>query len=125
MEGYDGAVCKVVKYPSHGKSGANAKDPKFEVGDIENSVLVNNKAATATDVMDKSPYLQLLAVQEDNIKRSVEVLNGKEDDKKDRDRESKERCWTRERGLAEIIIKREEWEKLLLILVVDSYLGDL
>jgi hypothetical protein len=75
--------------------------------------------------MDISSYLQFLAIQEDNIKRLVQVLNGKEYDEKDKDRESKTKCWTRERGLAEISIKREEWEKLELILVVDSYLGDL
>ena len=53
MEGYEGAVCKVVKYPSQLKSGANAKDPKMKVGDNVKNVLVNNKADT--DVMDNSP----------------------------------------------------------------------
>ena len=80
----------MVKYPSQSKSGSNATDPNMKVGDIVKSVSSENNKA-ATDVMDKSPYLQLLAVQEDNIKRSVEVLNGKEDDEKDRDRESKGR----------------------------------
>ena len=47
----------------------------------------NNKAAT--DVMDKSSYLQLLAVQEDNMKRLVVVVNGKKDDEKDKDIEAK------------------------------------
>jgi hypothetical protein len=122
MEGYEGAVRKVVKYPSQSKSGENAKDPKMKVGHIVKSISENNKAAT--DVMDKSSYLQLLAIQEDNMKRLVEVLNGKEDDEKDKDREAEERCWTRERGLAEISIKREEREKLELILVVDRELGD-
>ena len=115
MEGYKGAVRKVVKYPSQSKSGENAKDPKMKVGDIVKSISENNKAAT--DVMDKSSYLQLLAIQEDNMKRLVEVLNGKEDDEKDKDREAKARCWTRERGLAEISIKREERGKLELILL--------
>jgi hypothetical protein len=80
----------VVKYPSQSKSGENAKDPK--------SISENNKATT--DVMDKSSYLQLLAIQEANMKRLVE------DDEKDKDREAKARCWTRERGLEEISIKR-------------------
>ena len=40
------------------------------------------------------------------MKRLVEVLNGKEDDEKNKDREAKARCWTRERGLEEISIKR-------------------
>ena len=99
----EGAVRKVVMYPSQSNSGENAKDPKIEVGDIVKSISDNNKAAT--DVMDNSSYLQLLAVQEDNMKRLVEVLNGKEDDEKDKDREAKARCWTRERGLEEISIK--------------------
>ena len=34
MEGYEGAVRKVVKYPSQSKSGENAKDPKMKVGDM-------------------------------------------------------------------------------------------
>ena len=57
-------VCRVVKYPSQSKSAANVKDTKLKVGDNVNSGLVNNKAATETDVLDKSPYLQLLTVQE-------------------------------------------------------------
>ena len=75
MEGYEGAVCKVVKYPSHSKSGKNAKDPKMKVGDIVKSISDNNKATT--DVMDK-----ILAIQEANMKRLVE------DDEKDKDREA-------------------------------------
>jgi hypothetical protein len=86
------------------------------------SISENNKAAT--DVMDKRSHLQLLAIEENNMKGLVKVLNGKEDDEKDKDREAKARCWTRERGLAEISIKREEREKLELILVVDRELGD-
>ena len=117
MEGYKGAVCKVVKYPSQSKFVANCKDPKLKVGDIVNNVLAT------TDIMDKSPYLQLLTVQEDNLRRLVEVLKG-EDDGVDKDREARARCWTRERGLAEISIKREEREKLELILAVDRELGD-
>ena len=76
MEGYEGAVRKVVKYPLQSKSGENDKDPKMNI-------------SAATDAMDNSCYLQLLAIQEDNMKRLVEVVNGKEDDEKDKDREAK------------------------------------
>ena len=91
MEGYEGAVCKVVKYPSQSKSAANAKDIKLKVGDNVNSGLVNNKAATETDVTNKSSYLQLLTVQEDNMRRLEEVLREK-DDGDDKDREARARC---------------------------------
>ena len=91
MEGYEGAVCKVVKYPSQSKSAANAKDIKLKVGDNVNSGLVNNKAATETDVTNKSSYLQLLTVQEDNMRRLEEVLKEK-DDGDDKDREARARC---------------------------------
>ena len=87
MDGYEGAVNKVVKYPSQSKSGENAKDPKMKVGDIVKNISENNKAAT--DVMDKSSYLRLLAIQEDNMKRLVEALDGKEDDEKDKDKEER------------------------------------
>jgi hypothetical protein len=72
MEGYEGAVRKVVKYSSQSKSG--------------------------------------LAIQEDTMKRLVEDLDGKEDDE---DREANIRCCTRKRGLAEISIKREKLELIL------------
>ena len=58
MEGYEGAVRKVVKYPSQSKSGENAKDPKMKVGDIVKSISGYNKAVT-----DVSSYLQFLAIQ--------------------------------------------------------------
>ena len=57
------------------------------------------------------------------MSRLVEVLKGKEDEG-DKDREARARCWIRERGLTEIRNKREEREKLELILVVDRELGD-
>jgi hypothetical protein len=50
-----------------------------------------------------------LAIQEDTMKRLLEDLNGKEDDE---DREAKARCWTRERELEEISIKRADREKV-------------
>jgi hypothetical protein len=46
MEGYEGAVHNVVKFPSQSKSGENTKDPKMKVGDIVKSISENNKAAT-------------------------------------------------------------------------------
>jgi hypothetical protein len=117
MKGYEGAV---VKYPSQSKSGENAKDPKMKVGEIVKNISENNKALLIW--WYTSSYLQLLAIQEGSMKRLVEVRNGKEDD--DKDREAKRRCWTRERGLEEISIKREEREKLGLILVVERELRD-
>ena len=120
VEGYEGAVCKVVKYPSQSKSAANDKDLKLKVGDNVNRVIVND--VTATDVMDKSAYLHLLTVQEDNMRRLEEVLKGEDDE--DKDREAKARCWIRKRGLAEIRNKIEERENLELILAVDRELRD-
>ena len=38
----EGAVRKVVMYPTQSNSGENAKDPKMQVGDIVKSISENN-----------------------------------------------------------------------------------
>lgn len=67
VEGYNGAVCKVViKCPSRSKARISAKDLKLKMGDTVKSVADNNnKAVTETDVIVKSPFLHLLTVEEE------------------------------------------------------------
>ena len=54
-------------------------DSKLKVWDILKSVLDNNRVATETDVMDKSPVLQLLTVQENKMRSIEEVFKENND----------------------------------------------
>ena len=57
----------------------SAKDSKLKVWDTLKSDLDHNRAATENDMMDKSPVLQLLTVQEDNMRSMEEVFDENDD----------------------------------------------
>ena len=61
------------------KARLSVMDSKLKVWDILKSVLVNNRVATETDIMDKSPVLQLLTVQENKMRRIEEVFKENND----------------------------------------------
>ena len=61
------------------KARLSFMDSKLKVWDILKSVLDNNRVATETDVMDKSPVLQLLTVQENKMRSIEEVFKENND----------------------------------------------
>ena len=61
------------------KARLSVMDSKLKVWDILKSVLDNNRVATETDVMDKSPVLQLLTVQKNKMRSIEEVFKENND----------------------------------------------
>merc|ERR1719244_1283582 len=110
--GTGNTVLKVVKYPGHDEELLDKK-----IGNSKTGVDVVDES----DELKPSPYLRLLRLQEDNLKRLNKLLedsvNGGEDD-----REWKAKSWTRKRCAREICEKREAREKYELINPIDGEL---
>ena len=119
--GYEDAVTK-VKYqfpefydkeaPVVKRSGKSKLDRNDEVQKKDSEVLT------------PSPYLQLLRVHEENLRRLVKILEVEEEGGTDvEDGSKRAKMWARKRNLEEIRKKREEREELELINLIDRELA--
>ena len=111
MEGYDGTVCKVVKYSGHDKEGSSVKDAKF----VESNVMASD---SVSGEVTSTPLLELLTMQEDIMRRLGAVLQGEGGE----DKQARAKSWARERCLVEISLKREERKKFELTWAIDREL---
>ena len=122
--GEEGNICQVIKYQQPGRrlSSSVTAAVGMKTGD---------STKVSSDVIDPTPYLRLLRLQESNFRKLQDLQDG-EIINRDEDRETKARNLAKKRvvtvldqGLGQLIKTREDREKLELIWAEDKELEDL
>ena len=122
--GEEGNICQVIKYQQPGRrlSSSVTAAVGMKTGD---------STKVSSDVIDPTPYLRLLQLQESNSRKLQDLQDG-EIINRDEDRETKARNLAKKRvvtvldqGLGQLIKTREDREKLELIWAEDKELEDL